>query len=488
MSYLIILLPTFIFLSSLLPLSIYSKKARENALIGMSVIHCCAVLSLCLFSKNASFFNGWMAIDPLAKVFLLAISMLFLCCNFYAPSFLADTSDKQHRLFSFCVPLLLFLMSLMTMSHHFGLLWVLIEAITFVSAPLIYFHRTALALEATWKYLLLCSVGIALALFGSFFLAYSSLHFSEEVNSYTSTLFFDELLAMAPTLSKPWLHAAFVMFLVGYGTKMGIAPLHTWKPDTYGEAPAVIGALLAGGVTACAFLPLLRCYMIMDAASEVILAQQLFLGLGVFSMVFAAVFFVRQRDYKRMLAYSSVENMGILLVGIGIGGNAIFGSLLHLFNNAFTKGALFLSASNIYRAYGSKSTDDVSGAISRVPLSASLLLIGFIAATGSPPFGTFVSKFTIFQEMLRQEHTTLGIVFLATLIFIFIGMGTTIFKIFFGAPNEIANLSPYKDSFISTGPIFILLFFVLSLGIYLPESLLMLLKNATLYLQGESHG
>src|SRR5947209_18107762 len=291
------------------------------------------------------------------------------------------------------------MMTLVTLTHHPGLMWVAMEATTLVSAPSIYFNHNARSLEATWKYLLIGSVGIALALFGSFFLAYASLKSGLE-----STLLFDQLVKDAPRLSAPWLHAAFVLLFIGYGTKMGLAPMHTWKPDAYGEAPGLVGALLAGGVTSCAFLAILRFYQITQAAADTAYARELLLFLGLFSMAVAAVFMVRQRDFKRMLAYSSVEHMGILVLGIGIGGLAVYGALLHLINNGLTKGVLFLSAGNIHRAYGSKVTDEVRGPIQRVPLSGALFLAGFLAITGSPPFAPFVSEFSILNAAVNGWH------------------------------------------------------------------------------------
>ncbi len=209
-----------------------------------------------------------------------------------------------------------------------------VEATTLASAPLIYFNRNRLSIEATWKYLLLCSVGIALAMLGILFLAYAALL----GGGIPVSLQFDDLLAGAATLSPPWLHAGFVFLLVGFGTKMGLAPLHTWKPDAYGEAPGMVGALLAGGLTSVAFLAILRGLQLMNAAGDGAMARQALLGMGLLSLLVAAVFMVRQPDIKRLLAYSSVEHMGILAIGVGIGGLATFGAMLHLVNNALTKG------------------------------------------------------------------------------------------------------------------------------------------------------
>src|SRR5579862_4666798 len=194
-------------------------------------------------------------------------------------------------------------------------MWVAIEGTSLVTAPLIYFNRTPRSIEATWKYLLICSVGIALALLGSFFLAYASLHEGLE-----SSLLFEDLLHHAPRLSKPWLHTAFVLLLVGYGTKMGLAPMHTWKPDAYGEAPGVVGALLAGGLTNCAFLAVLRIYHVTIAAGERAYSGKLLIFMGLLSMLVAGIFMIGQRDLNRLLASPSVDPMGILILGLESGG------------------------------------------------------------------------------------------------------------------------------------------------------------------------
>ena len=189
-----------------------------------------------------------------------------------------------------------------------------IEITTLSTAPLIYFNHNAQSLEAAWKYLLVCSLGIALALLGTFFLALSGAG-----PDGPRSLLLDDLVRAGPQLSRPWVRAAFVFLLVGYGTKMGLAPLHSWKPDAYGEAPGLLGALLAGGVTNFAFLSVVRVFQVTSAAGEGAFARDALVGIGLLSMALAAVFMVGQRDFKRMLAYSSVEHMGILARGAGPG-------------------------------------------------------------------------------------------------------------------------------------------------------------------------
>jgi hydrogenase-4 component F len=430
---------------------------------------------------TAPAFGGWLLLDPLGKVVLFFLSVLFLLCALYAPGYLALRPEQDNRVLCASLFVGLAMMTLVTLSHHLGLMWVAMEATTLASAPSIYFNQNARSLEATWKYLLVCSVGIALALFGSFFLAYAALK-----AELPSTLLFDQLVEEAPRLSPPWLHAAFVLLFVGYGTKMGLAPMHTWKPDTYGEAPGLVGTLLAGGVTSCAFVAILRIYQICraQAGAEADFARQLMIVMGVLSMAVAAVFLVRQRDFKRMLAYSSIEHMGILVLGIGIGGLAIYGALLHLINNGLTKGVLFLSAGNIHRAYGSKLTDDVQGALRRVPLSGGLFLAGFLAITGSPPFGPFVSEFTIATAALGSGQFLAGGLFLVLLGIVFLGMGATVLRVVQGTPPEATPVNGFRDSFRTGAPVVLFLALVLLLGLYIPTRLEELLRDAATLLEG----
>jgi hydrogenase-4 component F len=422
--------------------------------------------------------DDWLLLDPLGKVVLGFLSLLFFLCSLYAPGYLALRADRSNRVFCANLFAAQSMMTLVTLSHHLGLMWVAMEATTLVSAPSIYFNHNARSLEATWKYLLIGSVGIALALLGSFFLAYASLKSGLE-----STLLFDELVIAAPKLSAPWLHAAFVLLFVGYGTKMGLAPMHTWKPDAYGEAPGLVGTLLAGGVTSCAFLAILRVYQICRAGADAEFAREIMMVIGLLSMAVAAVFMARQRDFKRMLAYSSVEHMGILVLGIGIGGLAVYGALLHLINNGLTKGVLFLSAGNIHRAYGSKLTDDVRGAIQRVPFSGALFLAGFLAITGSPPFGPFVSEFTIINAAVDSGQYVAGTLFLLFLGVVFVGMGATVLAVVQGQPDPETADNGYHDRFITVAPILLFMALVLLLGVYVPPPLESLLREAAAMLE-----
>jgi hydrogenase-4 component F len=415
----------------------------------------------------------WLGLDAPGHLVLLLVSVLFALCSVYAVGYLRRRAELPNRIFCACLLLFLAAATLVVCSRHLGLMWVAMEATTLATAPLLYFNRTPRSLEATWKYLLIGSVGIALALLGSFFLGYAALQAGLE-----SSLLFDDLLSEAPLLSRPWLHAAFILLLVGYGTKMGLAPVHTWKPDAYGEAPGVVGAVLAGGVTSCAFLALLRIEHLCRAAGEAAFTSPLLIFTGLLSVAFAAVFMVGQRDFKRMLAYSSVEHMGILALGMGLGGGALAGALLHLLNNALTKAVLFLSAGNIHRAYGAKTTDLVRGAGRRLPISGTLLVLGFLAATGAPPFGPFVSQFLIVNGAFADGHWLVAAALLTLLLVVFLGMGRTVLTITGGRPPGRPEPGAFREGVLTTLPMLAALGLVLLLGTHVPAPVAALLSDA----------
>jgi hydrogenase-4 component F len=420
----------------------------------------------------------WIHLDPLGKIVLLSTSILFLMCAIYSIGYLYYRQERSNKVL--CVGLLVCLSaaSLVTISHHLGLMWVALETTTISMAPLIYFNRNARSIEATWKYLLICSVGVALALIGLYFLAYATI-----VAKVEPSLLLDDLMRDASKLSSGWVHAAFVFLLVGFGTKMGLAPLHTWKPDAYGEAPGLVGAMLSGGLVNLAFLALLRVYQICLATKEIAFFQNALIGMGLISMLFAAVFMARQADFKRMLAYSSVEHVGIMAVALGLGGKAIFGAIFHILANGLTKGVLFLSAANIHRSYNSKSTDHVRGALRRLPWSGGLFLAGFIAITGSPPFAPFISEFTIISSAFIQGHVLVGALFLIALTIIFIGMALTILPLVMGEASAHSETTSYRDTVWTVGPPLLLMLLVFLLGVWIPAPLMKLLREASALLE-----
>lgn len=456
-----------------------SNRVRPVVLPVVAILDL-AISFVCIADPPPPSPGGWIHLDPLGSLVLLCVSILFAICAWYAVGYLAYRQERSNRILCIGVLICLSAMNLVTVSQHLGLFWVALETTTVSMAPLIYFNRNARSIEATWKYLLICSVGIALALLGLLFLAYSTY-----VASHDATLLLREIVEQAGRLDRSWLHAAVIFLLVGYGSKMGLAPLHAWKPDAYGEAPGLVGALLAGGLVNCAFLAIMRVYQVCLASGvELPFFQRTLIILGLVSMGFAAVFMARQADFKRMLAYSSVEHVGILAIGLGLGKGALWGALFHLINNGLTKGVLFLSSGNIHRSYGSKTTPVVTGAISRLPWSGWLFLLGFIAITGSPPFSPFVSEFSIVSNAFSGGNPLVGGLFLLFLTIVFIGMALTVLPLVMGEPSPETPASDYRDRLMTVGPPLAALLIVLVLGIAPPRFLLELLDGGRALLEG----
>jgi hydrogenase-4 component F len=454
-----------------------SKRWRPRLLAATAAVHFGVTVAI-LAGVTTEPAGSWLRLDAPGRLLLGVISLLVLACAVYSVGYLRYRVERANRRFCACMLAALGTMSLVAYAQHLGLLWVGIEATTLATAPLIYFNRTARSIEATWKYLIISSVGIALALLGSFFVAYAAL-----LGGGQASLLFSGLLSGAGALSKPWLRAGFTLLLVGYGTKLGLVPMHTWKPDAYGEAPGVVGSLLAGGLTSCAYFALLRLTQITAAAGEGVYANRLLIAMGLVSMGVSGALMLGQRDLKRMLAYSSVEHMGILAVAGGLGAGATFAALLHLVNNAFGKGVMFLSVGNIHRAFGGKTTDEVHGALRRLPLSGTLFLLGLFAVTGSPPFGLFVSELLIVKATFAAGRWLVAALFLAFLLLAFAGMGATSLAALQGRPPLSARRSAYRDSFTTLAPVIGLLGLVLLFGLHLPEAVRALITDATAALE-----
>ncbi len=458
-----------------------SVRVQLAVLIGTAVVHLGSTVAL-WFSAAPIESGSLIGIDALGLLVLSLVSLLFLAAALYSVPYLLDGTHEEATAPERFVPCLLaFLaaMSLVTVSRNLALLWAAVEATTLASAPLIYFYRRPGALEATWKYLLICSVGIALALLGSFFLGVAS----TTPDGRAPGLGLDEMMAIAPSLDHRWLRAAFVLVLVGYGTKMGLAPLHTWLPDAHSQAPSPVSALLSGALLNCALLGILRFYAVCVAAGDAAFARTLFLVLGFASLLVGAGMLLGQRDYKRLLAYSSVENMGIIAVGLGVAGTATYGALLHMVNHSLVKAALFLLAGNVLRAYGTTAVAEVRGAGRLLPASAALLMLGSFAIGGSPPFGPFVSEFTVFVGAMRGNAPWLGVVFVVLLGIAFIGIAGALFPMLHGDVSASAS-DVRGERTLTLAPPAMLAFLVVVLGLYVPAGLDTLLRHAAAALGG----
>jgi len=465
---------------------VQSDRYRRVLLLSAALVQAALSLATWVVPPTPAL-GGWLAEDPLGRVFETLTSVLFLAASFYAVAYLREErshpradfeegflfSNAREASFTGCLLLFLAAMTLVSVSQHLALLWVAIEATTLASAPLIYFHRHHRSLEATWKYLLICSVGIALALLGIFFLAVAATN----PDGSTISLAVQDLTRHAHHLNVPWFKAAFVLLLVGYGTKMGLAPFHTWLPDAHSEAPSVASALLSGALLNCAFLGILRTQEICVAGGLADFSGRLLLVFGLLSMAVAAIFITGQTDYKRMLAYSSVEHMGILAVGVGLGGTAVFGAMLHVINHSLTKAMLFMVAGNLLAVYRTKNISDVAGALSVLPASGFLWVLGLFAITGSPPFGPFLSEFAILKSALDQGQVFVAVVYLGLLAIILAAMAAPALAMAQGTPSK--NVAAFAKRSLALSAVPAMLgAAVVMMGVYVPPVLARALREA----------
>ncbi len=470
------------FLLGVLAWVLPGRTARRAVFMAAGLVQA-ALAARVILRPPPSEWGGALGADALGLLFLGIVTLLFALSAVYTFGYMALPRHPRRRYY---VPTMLFFLGSMTLavlSRHLGLFWVALEATTLSSATLIFFDRSERSLEAAWKYLILCSVGIALALAGTFFMAMALPPGAE------GSLLLDNLLAAAPGMMPAWLKTAFLFLLVGYGTKMGLAPMHTWLPDAHSEAPSPVSALLSGALLNCAFLGILRAFQIANAAGLGDFARRPLLVLGFVSMGTAAAFLIHQPDYKRLLAYSSVEHMGILAVGIGIGGGpAAFGALLHALNHSLAKALLFFAAGAVFLLYHTKNVSGVSGLAKRAPFVAVLFTAGFLAITGTPPFGPFVSELTIVLAALAGGHFWIAALFLLLLAVAFAAMGAAFLEMVFGDPPEDIPALEFHgwNAALILAPPAALAAASLALGLYLPERLNSLLKAAALLLGGRA--
>ncbi len=410
------------------------RTPAAKALILLTALaHGGLTLLVCLMPSLRNTDGLWLGLDQTALTVLAVTSVLFLAVTIHTLCWIpADTAyaHSHSHILLFGKPVFLsalaaFLstMTLVITARNFGLLWVAVEATTLVSAPLICYHLSDRSLEAMWKYLLICSVGIGLALFGTMTLAVAA-H-----PAGVHGLNMAELAGSKELFHTGWFKAAFIFILVGYGTKMGLAPFHTWLPDAHSEAPGSISALLSGALLNCSFLGIIRFTEIMPEELRQF-QSGLLIFLGLFSLITAAFFIIRQTDFKRMLAYSSVEHMGLLALLWGAGQyNA---SLIHLCGHSLIKMSLFLLAGNILLAYGTRTISHVSGIFHTLPKNAILWLTGVLLICGTPPSPLFVTEFIL----VRSAPLWLGLTVLALLFVIFAGMSMAVLNMCMGSSSK----------------------------------------------------
>jgi len=449
----------------------HRKFAAElNSLMSVATFAAAAALTVRVISDGPMITpDEQFFVDPL-NVFLVALTaFVSMTTSLFSRPYMrieqahGKLTDARLRLYHSMYQLFSFTMLLVLLTNNMGILWVALEAATLTTVLLVSLYRTPASLEAAWKYFILCGVGIAQALFGTILLYFAS---ERVLGSGGGALLWTHLQHVAGSLEPTVMSLAFVFLLVGYGTKVGLVPLHNWLPDAHAEGPTPVSAVLSGLLLNVALYALIRCKVLVDGALQTPFAGNLMMGFGLLSVVVAAFFLSRQRDIKRMFAYSSIEHMGLTTFAFGMGGPiASFAGLLHMTVHSLTKSAIFFAAGHAAQKSGTQIMDDIRGLIKVNPTIGWGLMLGTVAILGMPPFGVFASEFLILTSAMRQQPWATP--------FLLVSLGVAFAAIFskvqpmvFGDTN--AKRLPHPPALV---PVFAHLLIVLLLGLYIPPYL-----------------
>ena len=391
-------------------------------------------------------------------------------------------SATQIRRFYTLMPLLTFAMLLVPLANNLGVMWVAIEAATLASVLLVALYNERTSLEAAWKYIIIGSVGISLALFGTIVTYFAA---SKAVGIESSKgLNWSLLITVADKFNPAAMRLGFILALVGYGTKAGLAPMHTWKPDAYAEAPVPAATLLGAAFINCALYAIVRFTVLAEKTLGHQFIGNLLIAFGLASILIAAPFIVAQRNFRRILAYSSIDHAGIIVAGIGFGGKVgALGAMLHMLFHAVTKPLMFFCAGNVQQHYATPYFRNATGVIKTVPLTGALFLMGTLAVTGTPPFSIFQSEFTILSAALAESHPWLATIFIAGVVTIFCGFLVHIAKLTLGTPRPDAPL-PAAESPWKLTALVVVAAAVIVLGFWVPAPLYALVEQSAEIIRG----
>ena len=448
----------------------YRLTSRLNVVASLATF--LSALSL-FFARPQS--GPYLLVDDLNNVFIVLTTFVGFTTSVFSATYIGHELETgkltaAHLHFYHAMyQVLMFAMNLALVANNIGLMWVAIELATLTTVMMVGIYRTHEALEAAWKYFILGSVGIALALFGTI-LVYMAAR--PVVGEGLDAMVWTTLLAHAGNFDPALLDVAFVFLLLGYGTKVGLAPLHAWLPDAHAEGPTPISAVLSGLLLNVALYALLRFKMLLAVNPAALAPGPLMVSLGLISLVFAALMLFRRRDIKRMFAYSSIEHMGIITFAFGMGGPlANFAGLLHMTMHSLTKSAIFFAVGHIAQVKGTQKIADIGGLTVTNPVLGWGLMLGVVAIVGLPPLGIFMSEFLIVSSTFARAPLLAAPLVVGLLI----GLGALFLRlngIAFGEPR--GKSAPAHASYV---PMFAHLALVLSAGVYLPPQLVTWFQN-----------
>jgi hydrogenase-4 component F len=419
--------------------------------------------------------GSYLLVDDLNKVFIVLTTFVSFTTSAFSASYIGHEIEigrlklSYVRFYHAMYQVLMFAMNLALVANNIGLMWVAIEIATLTTVLMVGIYRTHEALEAAWKYFILGSVGIALALFGTILIYMAAQPVLGEGNS---AMVWTVLVQHAAKFDPALLNVAFVFLLLGYGTKVGLAPLHAWLPDAHAEGPTPISAVLSGLLLNVALYALLRFKMLLALNPAALAPGPLMVTMGLISVVFAAFMLYRRRDIKRMFAYSSIEHMGIIVFAFGMGGPlANFAGLLHMTMHSLTKSAIFFAVGHIAQVKGTQKISEMGGLTVTNPVLGWGLVLGVVAIAGLPPLGIFMSEFLVVSSTFTREPWLVLILVFGILV----ALGALFLRlnsIVFGEP--VGPTAPAEASYV---PMFVHLAIVAMAGIYLPPALVTGFQN-----------
>ena len=419
-------------------ISLTLRRARiaEYVTVASSVIDLPTSVLLLIRTGAGPLVTGrhYIQLDTMAAWVILCISIVYALASIYAVGYMRLLNeDGRLPVFYALFSGFAFTMLAACVMNNAGVFWIAIELTTLISTFLVGFERDARSTEAAWKYIVVVSGGISLALLGTVLFYWGGSFVLGP--SYAMT--WAALQSSAPKVYPPLLLVSFLLVLVGYGTKAGLAPMHTWLPDAHSESPAPVSAMLSGALLNASMLGIARFLGVVSGTSVSRFAHSAVVGFGIFSFVLAILFIVRQTGIKRLMAYSSVEHIGVQALGLGFGGPlAMAGTLYHMLNHSLNKSLMFFGAGNAMRAYETKEISAIRHVLRVFPISGILWLLGAIGIAGAPPFGLFVSEFTILRVGIAGPYRWTVVVFIIFLIVVFIGFLAHFRAMYFGEAPE----------------------------------------------------
>jgi hydrogenase-4 component F len=416
--------------------------------------------------------GGFLRADALSTLLAFCVAAVGALAAWLGPGLWGREDLDASQVARFVVFSNLFTLTMLgaVVLSNVGLMWVAIEATTIVSALLIPLRVTKSSVEASWKYILIGSVGIALAFVGTV-LAYFD--FVGHSGAAVDALNWPVLMAAAPQVPPGAMRLAFVFLLVGYGTKAGLAPMHTWLPDAHSEAPAPLSAMMSGVLLAVALYAIMRWKAVADLAVGAHFTNALLVALGLLSLGIAGFSLVGQRNYKRLLAYSSVEHMGLTCLGLALGPLGAFAALLHLLNHSLVKSAVFLLSGRLHARYQTTDMSAIKGLLQTMPLTGGLFAAGILAVVGLPPFGLFISEFALLRAGFAAGRPVLMGIVLALLVLVFVSLVRHLNRMLYGTPSRLpAGREDHRRALV---PIGAFLAAALVLGVVIPAPVTRLL-------------